>query len=350
MKTKLLLILLLLGLQLNLNAQEKHDYKQGCCKLMGKIFSRESCYCSGCAEVDEKNRQAKEAEDKRVKAVIAKKEEEKRQKAIEEQKKQNEKLAEQRKKDKENVLHLGFPKQDKKLETKPEVEKNKIIKTESESYPIVKIEKGEPLFVDSGYKSDFVRESDREKYGELYKYKIYYDEEDVTPQLVNIKHISKGWYLAIDKPQDKYWHNPTSTKNYSYGIFHFSKDAEVCYHLVKKLCYFHYRLVIGPKTIVGGNKDADFILCDDKNLLLAKDNFSKKLVTLIKSIKSDGAQPFVIVIVNRHRDNNQRGFSDNESLEFQKNFRNYYYFDLKDKQWKILLEFPTETDWNNFNK
>ncbi|HAP95955.1 MAG TPA: hypothetical protein DCP54_09465, partial [Chryseobacterium sp.] len=117
MKTKLVLILLLFGLQLNLIAQAKHDYKPNCCRLAGAKFTMEkSCYCAGCAEVDEKNRQAKEAEDKRVKAVIAQKEEEKRQKAIAEQKKQNEKLAEQRKKDNENVVHLGFGNSDKKID------------------------------------------------------------------------------------------------------------------------------------------------------------------------------------------------------------------------------------------
>lgn len=113
MKTKLLLILLLFGLQLSLNAQAKHDYKQGCCKLAGKIFSAESCYCAGCAEVDEKNRQAKIAEDKRVQAIAIKKAEEKRQKAIDENKKMNEKFAEQRKKNKENVVHIGVPKGNK---------------------------------------------------------------------------------------------------------------------------------------------------------------------------------------------------------------------------------------------
>ncbi len=120
MKTKLLLILLTV-LQLNLNAQVAHDYKQGCCKLVGEINDIESCYCAGCADTEKKNKQAKEAEDKRIKELSVKKAEEERQKAIEKQKKENEKIVQQNKDAKANTLHYEMASSDKKktvVETK----------------------------------------------------------------------------------------------------------------------------------------------------------------------------------------------------------------------------------------
>lgn len=109
MKTKLLLVLLLIGLHYTAFAQVAHDYKPNCCRLAGATFTSEkSCYCAGCAAVDKKNAEAKAAEDKRVKEVVAKKEEEKKQKAIAEAKKQKEELEKKAKESKANVVHLGF--------------------------------------------------------------------------------------------------------------------------------------------------------------------------------------------------------------------------------------------------
>jgi len=90
------------------NAQAKHNYLSGRCKLAGQLRA-ESGYCPGCAEDDKKNREAKIAEDKRVQAIAVQKAEAQRHKAIEENKRQNEKIAEEIKKQKENELHLGFP-------------------------------------------------------------------------------------------------------------------------------------------------------------------------------------------------------------------------------------------------
>ena len=107
MKVKLLFILLV-GLQTKLNAQVVHDYKQGCCKLVGAINSIESCYCAGCADTAKKNKEAKDAEDKRVKELSIKKAEKQRQAAIEKQKKENEAVAQKNKDAKANTLHYGF--------------------------------------------------------------------------------------------------------------------------------------------------------------------------------------------------------------------------------------------------
>ncbi len=230
MKTKLLLILLLLGLQLNLNAQAKHDYKPNCCRLAGAKFTMEkSCYCAGCAEVDEKNRQAKEAEDQRVKAVIAKKEEEKRQKAIADQKKQNEKLAEQRKKDKGNVLHLGFPKTEKNT-PKPEVKKDKI--TTDKRFQLQTNERdgkagfddanGEPILYSDAYKYTKVQDYLPRAiypigYGVVYfkdgsvdvvdyKGKRYLNDKTIN----EVFYVCDNWYLALEDIKDKGW------SNYSY--------------------------------------------------------------------------------------------------------------------------------------
>lgn len=118
-----LLTIFAIFFEVTVNAQAKHNYLSGRCKLAGQLRA-ESGYCPGCAEDDRKNNEAKKIEDKRIQAIAVQKAEAQRQKAIEENKRQNEKIAAEIKKQKENELHFG--RIESKNSSQTEVKKEKI--------------------------------------------------------------------------------------------------------------------------------------------------------------------------------------------------------------------------------
>ena len=173
MKTKFIIIFFLLGICSHFPAQGQHTYKPTQCMLGGKPLSWgvDVNRCPVCLEIVKKEEAAKAKEDQRVKDIAIKKAEEAKQKAIAESKRQNEAIAAKRKADRENVVHIGVPKQTKVTEVK----KEKIITDERYRLKANKKDEkwgfddanGEPVF----YSEDYVK---TETYQSANSYHIKY--------------------------------------------------------------------------------------------------------------------------------------------------------------------------------
>ena len=345
MKTKLIFAFLATGLYLNVNAQAKHDYKQGCCKLVGKIMSAESCYCAGCAANDEKNRQAKEAEDKRVKQVIAKKEEEKRQKAIEENRKMNEKIAAERKNDKENVVQLGFAKPDKKIEktsitsnnkNSPIKEKLTIVREGNKwdgnatyylkNYLVNK--NGEKILtISNAYLGNLDTWGENNNLYELSEkleigYNSYFHKVNIIDEkgvkrikredVIKLTSCNNGFYLLkvpIWKSEISTdgWGSKTVSADYQFIVYDAKNNKE-------------YPLNYRTRNYVSGSMDLQ--------------NMGKSWLEIIKNAPSPREDILVIVDIEPSA----------HDINKTNNYLDFYYFDLKDKKWKTLIQFSTSDE------
>lgn len=334
---------------MNAQAQVQHDYKQGCCKLVGKIFSSESCYCAACADNDKKNREAKEAEDKRVKAVAAKKAEENRQKAIEEKKKQDEKLAEQRKKDKENVLQLGFGNSDKKIDKTSIISNNKI-NTAKEKLEIIR-EGNEWDGSETYYLKNYLVNKNGEKI--LTISNAYLDNLDTWGVNNNLYEIRE----RLDIGYDSYFHKVNIIDEK--GVKRIKREDVIKITSCNNGFYL-LQVPVWKSDIwtdgwgrKGMNADYQFIVYDVKNdkeyplnyrsqnyVSGAMDlqNLNKKWLEIVKAVPSPKEEVLVIVDIEpSHNDSNDTNHN-----------RDFYYFDVKDKKWKTLIQFPTYDDLKRF--
>lgn len=343
MKTKLLLVLLLIGLHYTAFAQVAHDYKPNCCRLAGATFTTEkSCYCSGCAAVDKKNAEATAAEDKRVKEVAAKKEEEKKQKAIAEAQKKKEEQAKKGNDSKANQVHLGFGDAKNSNNQKEVRSINSKLK---ETHPSKNITKGECVL--NQFPNNLPT---RLMYSELYEFRV-----DLAKPYkfwgINLVDIGKGWYFSINKALDAYHESPSIYKIYNYNLLFFDVFYENDTDEV-----FQRKVVSTEKSkwleIIGVNSTSELIMPNDKNYFLKKTPISIEIEKAIKIKSLQGANILMITSIDGGALNLIRADKSEFTSKYflQENFRNYYYFDLKDYKWKELLEFKTQSDYENLVK
>jgi hypothetical protein len=337
MKTKLLLVLLMIGLHYTTTAQVAHDYKPNCCRLAGATFSTEkSCYCSGCAAVDKKNAEAKAAEDKRVKEIVAKKEEEKKQKAIAEAKRQKEELDKKAKDSKANVVHLGFRDTKKVKAEKTSIAVNKNIVKEkltileevlNKKYSLINKYGDKILTITNGKISKLDDWADRQNLFLIEEYSPEYSVNVINEK--GEKLINKESISSIINCENGYF----MVNTLSIG------DGTSTYD-----CYQGYMFSVENKTFyplpnLTEKYNSTLVATED---FIKKEHFypeaEKKWIEIINS--PDFPKENVSVIVSVLMCSNDPNKTGND--------RDFYYFNKIDKKWKLLMSFKTRQDFNNY--